>query len=256
MHSSEVWLDVMNNINASYSLLAIDLPGFGKSPPLEPGAETLENYTAVLLDFIERLTSSQQLLMIVGDSLGAIVILGALAVKQLPTKQIALSGCPSRGLPRWVCALTKRKLLTNSLSTLQKLPVSLSRRIISAATAVTFRNRAKVNDAVQQAAQSSDPRTAEVLLRKLCQREQSLIDFHNITAKNSQVHYLILRGEYDRLVSRESSRALARALKGRVEEIKGVGHTTMLEDPAGYAQAILAADLRADLSSAIDRSWG
>jgi pimeloyl-ACP methyl ester carboxylesterase len=71
-HSSEIWFSIMERFVNSFHVIAIDLPGFGYSPPINEDKRNLSSYGKIVRYFISELGLDSSILTIVADSLGAI----------------------------------------------------------------------------------------------------------------------------------------------------------------------------------------
>lgn len=94
-HRWQAWEPVIDRLAAERDVIAVDLPGFGASPPLPPGRSyTLDTMVTVMGDFIEKLGLERPHLA--GNSLGGLFALEA----------------ADRGLARSVTALSPAGFFT------------------------------------------------------------------------------------------------------------------------------------------------
>lgn len=95
LHSAEIWMDVFERIPDEYKLIAIDLPGHGKSNPLENCSVNLDSFSSIVEAAIAKF-STGKLVAFVGDSMGALIVLKMLARSQnFREAKVLLSGCKS-----------------------------------------------------------------------------------------------------------------------------------------------------------------
>lgn len=92
-----------------FSLCTFDFPGHGDSPPLEPGAYSLDFYASVVRALIQRLSPDGVLL--VGHSMGGAVGLIAAQSLKLPTGFVSIEG----NLLARDCGLVSRKIAAQAL---------------------------------------------------------------------------------------------------------------------------------------------
>src|SRR5687768_13588439 len=103
IHSAAVWREVTPHLlRSGHSICAVDLPGFGSSPPPPAHLLGLRGYAAVLAGFVTQAVKSP-VSALVADSLGARVALEMLASEGgAVCERAILSGCPFNGLPAGV----------------------------------------------------------------------------------------------------------------------------------------------------------
>jgi len=274
-HSRKIWASTISELEGQVTSVAVDLPGFGKSPPLPPQEVSLSNFsllTAQIIQEAAQILDDRNLRTIVGDSLGALLILellqdsGALidrgqvntrislihpekdslkcdnetkpGTENSPLKsveRIVLSGCPSNGLSSHFSPVTNLNIIKNGISTLSTIPTWASKRILRVLSLGTVHRLEDVDDNLVESILQADPRTSEILFGEITDYSYKS-DLLAEPCFNSRV--CVVRGEWDRITSEAESRALASQLDGRYREIPKVGHTPMIEAPKAYASII------------------
>lgn len=227
-HAGAVWHPVMEELKTSFELLAIDLPGCGRSPPLPAAKATIAMYARVIQSLVAHVTATRRLAALIGDSLGAVLVLSS--PDPAPAECLLVSGCPAMGLPHPLRALGAPGLISSSLQLLRVAPKALSASVCRLLALGTVHRLKDVHPTQIAAILSSDPVTAERLFREL-------VRFRGISPARlpMRTRGVVLRGAHDRVVSRAASQELASALGASFIEIEGVGHTPMLEAPSRYA---------------------
>lgn len=82
---------IIRYLAGHFQVYAPDLPGFGKSPPL-PGRQTLTAYAQVIREYLKYLNLKDFLL--VGGSMGGIIVIEALKPNDLPVRIVGLMATP------------------------------------------------------------------------------------------------------------------------------------------------------------------
>jgi len=236
-HSSEIWRDVMALLSASNQVIALDLPGFGQSPPLPPHHVTIGAYAAILHGVIQTVADEQQPLTIAADSLGGIITLELLEKKPIPCEYAVFSGCPIDGLPLTSAPLQAPGVVSGVLQTLRETPPDLAASLVKIASLVTVRDIQHIDPAIVRAALNADPPTAEALLHELSRprRDQAIL---HVRQQHPATHFTVLRGKHDRIVSARTAQRLATLLNAPLVEIEKAAHTPMLENVDGYMRGI------------------
>lgn len=229
-HSSLIWLKIIKMLNKKFELIAIDLPGFGESPPLPNSLITLDYYSVLIQQIIKKILENKKPFLIIGDSLGAIIVLKILSNNGNFVDRVVLSGCPIDGLPKSISFLKYGNLISCFLKVIQKLPLGISHNIIKLLSLSTFKQISKIDNSIIKSVLLANPDTSEILFKCLY---QPYINEDKIL-KNIPIKSVIIRGEFDKIVRRETALKLARILNGTFVEIKNVGHTPMIENPEFY----------------------
>ncbi|EIT85615.1 alpha/beta hydrolase [Fictibacillus macauensis ZFHKF-1] len=222
-------------LTAHYHVIALDLPGFGKSEKSTAFVYSFENYGVLLTSFIEEMHLNNVILA--GHSMGGQVILHAVRVPQTKVKIAALvllGSCGylkkaqpfmvtcsyfpffSWGLKKWVL----RKNLRHNLEGVLYNPALVTDELIE-----SYR------------AQFYEDGFFECLIRLLRQREGDLKPFELNTIAHP---ILLLHGEEDRVIPISISKRLHEDLKhSSLKTYKEAGHLLMEEKPQEIAADIV-----------------
>lgn len=267
---------MISELSSEATACKIDLPGFGESPPLAPGNMTIRHYSLLTTQIITQVRQilrerGSSLKAIVADSLGAIFMLEAMrhqgdsAARMTDTVKVSLtggiesasmkydnrmlsqesriknveclllSGCPSDGLPSYISVAKKVKLIERSLSVLKSAPDWFSRELVRILSLGTVHRLGDINDDLLDSVLNADPMSSQMIFKDMV--EYSFAgDVSEASGGVSET--IVLRGEWDRVISESDSRHLAKKIDGTYLEIPGVGHTPMIEAPAKYASII------------------
>jgi pimeloyl-ACP methyl ester carboxylesterase len=144
-----------------------------------------------------------------------------------------LSGVPTAGIPFLGKLAAHPKLLYLTLSGLRMLPKRIASKLIIYGSFVTVLRPKDVDEALIEGVLEADPKTAAELLKSICETRLDSVSCPE------RVRIVVVRGERDRIASRQSLEKLALALQASYYEINQSGHTPMLESPTDYNRIVL-----------------
>lgn len=233
-HSMKIWAAVTAHlVQKGHRVVGVDLPGFGASPAPPRSLQTMMGYSLIVEKLLDRLESTTLPSAIIADSLSARIVYGMLARYSGSCRKFLLSGCPFDGLPLFLQGLQMSRAVQISVATLQKLPKALSRLVIWSFAWYTIRERRGNMAAIYDGLLRSDPTVAQNMLAALAEAA-SATDLSKLTGAK----IVLLRGQFDRVVTHRSQRRWAKRIPAVCIEVKGASHTPMVEEPLAYAQAI------------------
>jgi pimeloyl-ACP methyl ester carboxylesterase len=234
MHSSEIWNRVSGLLIDDFQIITLDLPGFGASPPLPLDYISLANYGQIVGAAIDALSRQNEIAAIVADSLSTSIVASACEHGLCPARsRMLLSGCTFDGIPMLLRVLPVSFLIKPTLYLFKALPISWSRLIINLFVRYTVHNLADVGDEISTGVLSTDPATAKKMFNAL-KRPTPSQTVHGL----AQHKCILLRGRFDRVVSRSSLSGWARKIDATYVELSNSGHTPAIEEPAKYAESI------------------
>lgn len=271
--SSTNWTDLMDLLSRSsddhpavpaLACTALDLPGFGCSPPRPDGRYSLSSHAAAVIDLIER--QGQWPVHLIGNSMGGAIgtrvaarrpdlvrtlmlispAMPDLRPRPLPLR-LAMAAAPGIGprLMDWLQRMPAEERTDRMLKDLYNDP-GLVHELRRAEEIAEVRRRddlAYANEALILSARSLVGEYFKAGPRSLWR------DAVRTTAPT-----LVLHGSHDRLVNPVMAAKAARSFRrARVLVLPGVGHVAMMEMPA-----LVAAEIRAFLAwaQARDQSAG
>ncbi|MBG0827677.1 alpha/beta fold hydrolase [Planomonospora sp. ID67723] len=237
-HHWQAWLPVLDRLAAERDVIAVDLPGFGVSPPLPPGTP----YTAeTLADAVESFCAVLGIREphVAGNSLGGYVAL-----------ELA-----SRGVVRTACALSpagfwSRGELAYARAVLRAtrgaaLAVPPERAAMTAGNPVA--KAISVGMMVAHPGRLSDEAVlaAGEALRNSPGFDETLDSFAWLMPPAPpKVPITVAWGERDRLLLRRQAVRAAKWSGQRVKLLRGCGHLPMSDDPEMVARVLLEASAR------------
>ena len=223
LHSGRIWQSMLPMVAGGYRLIAPDLPGFGESDAITANENLFNQYCDLNLQILNNFTDRDNPPVIVADSLSAVVMLMLFSENELPCRHLVLLGCPSDGLPGVIKFLRKATPFSLLLRAAQRQPEAILRTSLRYGNFLTMKNRNGNLNPLIHAIKSADIESSITLLDTIL---GPMSEFPPPT-----VPVTVLRGEFDRIVSRESSQKLAERLNAEYLEIQRSGHTPMIEQP-------------------------
>jgi len=275
-HSRRIWNATISELDGEVTSVAIDLPGFGDSPPLPPPQITLSQFSFLTGRIIRETAQALEernstLHTVVGDSLGALFILellqndSTLIERELLDVEVRLtplggdSRCGSgsnletekpvlQGVERIVLSGCPSDGLPPHVSALKNLNIiksglSTFNSIPEWASKSVLRVLSL--GTVHRFEDVNDDLTESVLqadpkTSELLFKEIADYSYESdqLTGPHLDSEIQVVRGEWDRITSESESRALANQLQGAYREIPDVGHTLMIEASEAYARIV------------------
>lgn len=226
MHTSRIWCSLAEHLESRYSLLALDLPGFGDTPPLPTQNITLEDYAGILKNFINHIASSRKLHGAVGHSYGGLLLLCLLKEKFKLGKRIVVCDAPVKGVKFLKPVARFKTLVEVLLATNQKLPARLGKWMTKVGTLLTIKSWSDIDDALVKDILGADAHTAAILLKQ--------ISFCNLLDQISHVRHpqvLVVRGGQDLIANQRATQLLVEQLGALFHEFQGISHVPMQECP-------------------------
>ncbi len=245
------WTDLAALLAGRVSGQAVDLPGFGQSPPPPRRDYSIRARVRTVVELIERGGAPVHLL---GNSLGGLVslIVAATRPELLRTLTLISPAVPGRRLPArsdptlplllvpGLHRIAERRLMRMS-------PQERAQQVIELCFADPSRIPAqRLAEATEEVARRQElPWVHDALTGSL----RGLVAYYLRAgpqgpwrlARSIDVPTLVIWGTEDRLVSVSLAPRLAKAITGsRLLVLPGIGHTAQLEDPRPTARAVLA----------------
>jgi pimeloyl-ACP methyl ester carboxylesterase len=244
--SSRNWTDLMDLLRTRLACDALDLPGFGDSPPRPDGRYSIAALARTVIALIEKQQSPVHLL---GNSLGGAVCVKVAATRPDLTRTLTLISpalpdsrprldlvrFPVVGLPRvgprlirqYQAALPAERRVAAVITTCYSNPGLFSQARFAAEVAELGR-RDSLEYAAAALMGSARALTAEFLRKG---RHSAWRDVRRVTAPS-----LVIYGQHDRLVDpRAAGRAAHAFSDARIVVLPRTGHVAQMECPAAVA---------------------
>jgi pimeloyl-ACP methyl ester carboxylesterase len=237
--SRAAWSPVLADLSARFDVLAVDLPGFGDSPPLPPGVEpepaALARGVADLLDELGVVAPH-----VAGNSLGGWVALELAGIR--PVASLALlspAGMWSRETPAycWLSLRLTRFLAARARPVLRRLVRTRPGRALILGQAVGRPFRMTPEQALTAVDAMGTSRGVDATLRATRHRRYR-------AGRPIDVPVTVAFGSRDRVLLRRAWRQVGELPpRTRVASLPGCGHVPMTDDPRAVV-ALLAAAAR------------
>jgi len=237
-HHWQGWLPVMDRLAASRDVIAIDLPGFGRSPGLPEGTPyTVETLTDAVEAFCHRMGVREP--HVAGSSLGGYIAL-EMASRGAVRSATALAPVGFWSRAELIWAQTVLRALRAAAGSM---PPEAAAEAAESVVGRTFLAGMLVAKPAQL--------TAEALLGALEALagaegfDETLASFSSIMPPAPpKSPFTIAWGDHDRLLPRRQAVRAAKWSGQRVKLMRGCGHVPMSDDPELVAGLILEAGSR------------
>lgn len=236
--SADTWRGLMAEFEAAgRSAFAVDMPGFGHADPYSPGS-----IVAQLDAFVNAmLTDAAQPVMLMGNSLGACVSVGAASRRSGNVRGVVAVNEPILA-SHWLMRLGRGRVDPfRPLGLRLPVPKGLHHRMIRAICArALYADPAQADPAVLHrfAVQASDlPRLRQLLKNA---RAVALETATGYQAERITCPLLVIHGAKDRVIPVHASERLHQLVPASsLVVMPNSGHCPQLDDPAGLAAHVL-----------------
>ena len=231
--SADTWralLDVLRR--RGRRAVALDMPGFGKASPLDPGARILPQLDRFVRGAVTRFSGGERVVL-AGNSLGGCAVLRAAEDPRLPVAAVAPIAPAGLDMAGWFQIVETERLLRLLLAS----PVPLPSRVVRETVGQVYRRlafaRPRAVDPRVVGAFTGHVRSRSAVARildsgrRLRAELRDPFHFDRITCP-----VLLIWGERDRMVFPTGSERVLREIAGaRFEAIPGCGHCPQIEAP-------------------------
>ena len=235
----QVWRPVLDRLAAERDVIAIDLPGFGDSPPLpDGGTPNVYQLTDAVASFLDEVGWDRP--HVAGNSLGGWI--GLELAKRGRARSVAAIG-PAGFANRRERAFTVESL--RSTHRVAQLTYGVAPRLFATATG----RRLALSQTFARP-ELMTPEEAVATVRNFADSPavpgalEALREGHFAGGEQIDVPVTMIWGKCERLLARRSRQA-ARSIQAvpgaRLVWLRGCGHAPMWDDPPAVAQAVLEA---------------
>jgi|SRR5947209_15506031 len=232
----QVWEPVLDRVAAEREVVAIDMPGFGASPPPAPGTPPgPESLTRLIGEFIAEVGLERP--HVGGNSLGGRVALELAKLGQARSATVmSPQGFHNRaeGLFQYASLWTSRRTAQLAAPRADRLLASAAGRRIAFAQVVADPERVGPRDAAESVRALADATWYDETLPTIC----SLPGFTG--GEGIEVPVTIAWGDKDHLLlPRQAGRAAREVPRARMITLYGAGHVPTYDDPDRVAAVLL-----------------
>jgi pimeloyl-ACP methyl ester carboxylesterase len=226
-----MWDYQIEALEGSHRCIAIDMPGFGQSPPPDdPGHASMQSWADLVVGALDQLGVEQA--TVVGASMGGYLALALLRHHRDRVRQLVLAD--SRARSDDPAAAQRRTAQQDQLrdgAEVSSLAKETVERLLSSGSMA----RPELVEYVHALAGDADPSGWVGALEAMKDRPDSML-----LARQSDVRALVIVGELDRVTPIAEAMSLRSLLKGELVIVPDVGHLPNLEDPLAFNEALSA----------------
>jgi 3-oxoadipate enol-lactonase len=225
-----MWDYQIEALEQTHRCIAIDLPGFGQSPPpVTPDAASMQGWAAMVAEVLDQLGVTEA--TVVGASMGGYLAMALLRHHPERVRQLVLAGSRARSDDPTVA---QRR--TNQQDELRGGAEvgSLAKETVEGLLSSGSMARAELVDYVHALAEGADAEGWIAALEAMKDRPDSML-----LLRQADVRALVIVGELDRVTPIAEAMSLRSLLKGELVIVSDVGHLPNIEDPLAFNEALL-----------------
>ncbi len=226
-----MWDYQVDALEGGHRCIAVDLPGFGQSPPpADPGAASMEAWSDLVTGVLDDLGVEQA--TVVGASMGGYLTMALLRHHRARVRQVVLADSRARSDDPGVA---QRRSHQQDLIRGGAEVASLAKETVEGLLSSGSMSRPELVDYVHALAAGADPAGWVAALEAMKDRPDSML-----LLRQSDVRALVVVGELDRVTPIAEAMSLRSLLKGELVVVPNVGHLPNLEDPLAFNEALEA----------------
>lgn len=219
-HSSKRYIHLAKELSSTYNVTLLDLPGFGMSKKLKCKKNLIEALSNEVKTFLE----NNKFDLLIGHSLGAAILLRIIYSKDINiSKKVILLNPPYNGIS-YLKLPSILVYMNYGLFKLQSFcPRWLAKPFIKIVALLSINTYKLIDDILIDDVRNSNSWYAAQLFKELAWDNWEVKDL----SKSRIVK--IVKSEKDRLINRRNIEKLKNDIGADVIELKGIGHTTVVE---------------------------
>jgi 3-oxoadipate enol-lactonase len=224
-----MWDYQIDAFEGTHRCLAVDLPGFGESPPpASPGLSSMQRWAQLVVGALDQLDVDK--VTVVGCSMGGYLAMAML--RHHPDRVERLVLCDTKATSDDVAAFSRRSELQQQVSSGYEL-VSLAKGTVEGLLSGSSMARPELVSYVHALAEGATPEGWIGALEAMKNRPDSML-----LLRQARVPSLVIVGELDRVTPIADARSVRLLLKGELVIIPNVGHLPNIEDPLAFNEAL------------------
>jgi pimeloyl-ACP methyl ester carboxylesterase len=226
-----MWDYQIEALEGSHRCIAVDLPGFGQSPPpAEPHEASMQGWAALVIGVLDQLGVDRA--TIVGASMGGYLAMALLRHHPERVSQLVLADSRARSDDPSVAQ--RRTAQQDQLREGAEV-ASLAKETVEGLLSSGSMTRAELVEYVHALAGGADAEGWIAALEAMKDRPDSML-----LLRQSDVRALVIVGELDRVTPIAEAMSLRSLLKGELVVVPNVGHLPNIEDPLAFNEALVA----------------
>ncbi|HKE77385.1 MAG TPA: alpha/beta hydrolase [Acidimicrobiales bacterium] len=225
-----MWDYQVDELEGSHRCIAVDMPGFGQSPPpAEPERASMQAWAGLVAGVLDQLGIEQA--TIVGASMGGYLAMALLRHHPERVRQLVLADSRARSDDPSVA--NKRSAQQDLLRGGAEV-ASLAKENVERLLSSGSMSRPELVDYVHALADGADPEGWIAALEAMKDRPDSML-----LLRQASVRALVVVGELDRVTPIAEAMSLRSLLKGELVIVPNVGHLPNLEDPLAFNEVLV-----------------
>ena len=225
-----MWDYQIDELDSTHRCLAIDLPGFGQSPPQEdPGSASMQGWANLVVGVLDELGIEQA--TFVGASMGGYLAMAVLRHHRARVGQLVLADSRARSDDPSVAQ--RRRAQQDQIRSGAEVG-SLSKATVEGLLSAGSMTRPELVDYVHALADGADAEGWIAALEAMKNRPDSML-----LLRQADLRALVIVGELDRVTPIAEAMSLRSLLKGELVIIPNVGHLPNVEDPLAFNEALV-----------------
>lgn len=226
-----MWDYQIEALEGSHRCIAVDMPGFGESPPPEaPRDASMQDWAALVDGVLDQLGVDGA--TIVGASMGGYLAMALLRHHPERVRELVLADTRARSDDPAVAQ--RRSAQQDQLGDGAEV-ASLAKETVEGLLSSGSMARPELVEYVHALAEGADPGGWVAALEAMKNRPDSML-----LLRQAHVRALVVVGELDRVTPIAEAMSLRSLLKGELVVIPDVGHLPNIEDPLSFNDALRA----------------
>jgi pimeloyl-ACP methyl ester carboxylesterase len=224
-----MWDYQIEALEGTYRCIAVDMPGFGESPPPEaPRDASMQGWAALVDGVLDHLGVDDA--TVVGASMGGYLAMALLRHHPERVRQLVLADTRARSDDPTVAQ--RRSAQQDQLGDGAEV-ASLAKETVEGLLSSGSMARPELVEYVHALAEGADPGGWMAALEAMKDRPDSML-----LLRQADVRALVVVGELDRVTPIAEAMSLRSLLKGELVVIPDVGHLPNIEDPLSFNDAL------------------
>jgi pimeloyl-ACP methyl ester carboxylesterase len=226
-----MWDYQVDELEGSHRCIAIDMPGFGQSPPpAEPERASMQVWAGLVAGVLDQLGVDEA--TIVGASMGGYLAMALLRHHSGRVRQLVLADTRARSDDP---AVAQRRSAQQDQLRAGAEVSSLAKENVERLLSSGSMSRPELVDYVHALADGADPEGWIAALEAMKDRPDSML-----LLRQARTRALVIVGELDRITPIAEAMSLRSLLKGELVVVPDVGHLPNLEDPLAFNEVLVA----------------
>jgi 3-oxoadipate enol-lactonase len=224
-----MWDYQIDAFERTHRCLAIDLPGFGESPPpADPGRSSMQSWAELVAGVLDQLAVEKA--TVVGCSMGGYLAMALL--RHHPDRVERLVLADTKATSDDVAAFGRRSEMQQQVRSGYEV-LSLAKGTVEGLLSGGSMARPELVSYVHALAEGATPEGWLGALEAMKNRPDSML-----LLRQADVPSLVIVGELDRIAPIADARSVRLLLKGELIIVPNVGHLPNIEDPLAFNEAL------------------